>query len=195
MTSSGWRESAPRGIPCGRPCPAACVRGGGLVARPTSVARPTRASCPRLAGVALPVRLCCEQTLRGARRWRLLSHASVWLGRRGRAAWQAKWGGRWPWHAHEYHVSPAPPRSSRERGRWARGWGHTLTRRPQLGCRCCVSAPHFPRGIVKVTKESCQRLNELIHLKHVEERLPHNNHSINVSNYCNYCHFYPLKTL
>lgn len=33
MTSSGWRESAPRGIPCGRPCPAACVRGGGLVAR------------------------------------------------------------------------------------------------------------------------------------------------------------------
>lgn len=85
--------------------------------------------------------------------------------------------------------------SSRERGRWARGWGHTLTRRPQLGCRCCVSAPHFPRGTVKVTKESCQRLNELIHLKHVEERLPHNNHSINVSNYCNYCHFYPLKTL
>lgn len=108
------RHSLREAVPCSvRPRRWPCCEVSGVVALSRAyVARPTCASCPRLAGVALPVRLCCEQTLRGARRWRLLSHASVWLGRRGRAAWQAKWGGRWLWRAHEYHVSPAPPSAS-----------------------------------------------------------------------------------
>lgn len=174
-----------------------CVRGRGLLSgllsppwRPQLVGFPTEC----WPGRTLPVLLSdfrCERRTEWEGVHRRLSQPSTWwesgrvrllLGKRSKPGCEVCTGAEgWPALWEQLRV--------RAPGRMAGPHPDPTPYQTATGPARCFSVPHFPRGAMVA-------VIELMCLKHEEECLASNNHSVNVSSYhyYDYCHFYPLKT-
>lgn len=192
MTSSDWWESAPRGVHCGRLCPAGCVQGGGLVARPTRESPSPFTSLLSAANEAFGERDGGSSSAPPQR-----DSGEESAPPRKRNGWDDRCEARTSVTCHLCLRVPGAALCGEQPRTWALGQvvGPHPDPATTAGLSLLFLGTPLSRGHSGGDKRVVPAVKRVNTLKHAEERLPHSNRSINVSNYCNYCHFYPLKTL